>query len=159
MSFFSDFFVCNISCSSAVSVKTWLVVHQPPRGSKLDDVLSLSFSSSSTCILHHRSSCWQYSCRLNSQKSSFLSQLYENPDSGAIVKTQKRDSGRLLNSANLSESLYLWVFLELFYLFRDRRHTVSTWNETMDWMSTVYGNKSYPGVCGNKSAFMSWPLV
>ena len=39
----------------------------------------------------------------------------------------------------------------LFYLFRDRRHTVSTWVETMVWMSIVHGNKSYLCVWGNIS--------
>lgn len=48
-----------------------------------------------------------------------------------LSKHEKRDSRRLPKSANLSESLYFWAFLELFYLFRDRRHTVSTCHETM----------------------------
>ena len=34
---------------------------------------------------------------------------------------------------------------------RDINATVSTWNETMAWMSTVHGNKSNGYVWGNKS--------
>ena len=50
-------------------------------------------------------------------KSSLLSQLYENPDYDAIVKTRKRDSKRLPNAANLSKSLILSLFLYFFTCF------------------------------------------
>ena len=47
---------------------------------------------------------------------------------------------------------------QYYTLSRLKRTTVSTWVETMAWMSTVHGNKSYAGLWGNISAFISWPL-
>ena len=99
------------------------------------------------------SSRWQYSYCLNRRKSSFLSQPVKRQTMTLLSKHEKRDSRRQPNAANLSESLYFWAFLELFYLFRDSKTTVSTWLETVARMSTVHGNKSYAGVWGNKSAF------
>ena len=96
-------------------------------------------------IFHCQSSRLQSYC-LNSQKSSFLSQPVKRQTMTLLSKHEKRDSRRLPNAANLSESLYFWAFLELFYLFRDSKTTVSTWLETVARMSTVHGNKSYAGV-------------
>ena len=47
----------------------------------------------------------------------------------------------------------------LFYLFRDRRQTVSTWVETMQWMSIQHGNKSTPTVHGNISLRYTMKLL
>ena len=69
-----------------------------------------------------------------------------------LSKHEKRDSGRLPIFSKSLGIPYFKPISVLFYLFRDSRHTVSTWNETMAWMSAVHGNKSYPGVWGNKSA-------
>ena len=50
-------------------------------------------------------------------KKQFIVSTYQKADYDAIVKTQKRDSRRLQNLANLSESLYFWAFIELFTCF------------------------------------------
>ena len=41
------------------------------------------------------------------------------------------------------------------FYFLDINTTVSTWVETIPWMSAVHGNKSYAGVWGNKSGLCS----
>ena len=84
-------------------------------------------------------------------KSSLLSQLYENPDYDAIVKTRKKGFQETAKCGKSLEIPYFKPISVLFYLFRDRRHTVSTWVETMVWMSIVHGNKSYLCVWGNIS--------
>ena len=84
-------------------------------------------------------------------KSSLLSQLYENPDYDAIVKTRKKGFQETAKCGKSLEIPYFKPISVLFCLFRDRRHTVSTWVETMVWMSIVHGNKSYLCVWGNIS--------
>ena len=67
-------------------------------------------------IFHCQSSRLQSYC-LNSQKSSFLSQPVKRQTMTLLSKHEKRDSRRLPNAANLSESLYFWAFIELFTCF------------------------------------------
>lgn len=45
-----------------------------------------------------------------------------------LIRSFKKEKGfrETAKYGNLSEPLYFWAFIELFYLFRDRRHTVST---------------------------------
>ena len=67
----------------------------------------------------------------NSEKGSLLSQAYENPGDRTIVKAKRKGiPGDCQIRQTLEIPLFL-VFLELFYWFLDRRHTVSTWVETM----------------------------
>ena len=50
-------------------------------------------------------------------KKQFLVSTCQKADDDAIVKTRKRDSGRLPNAANLSKSLILSLFLYFFTCF------------------------------------------
>ena len=78
-------------------------------------------------------------------KSGLLSQLYENPDYDAIVKTRKKGFQETAKCGKSLEIPYFKPISVLFYLFRDRRHTVSTWLDTSILMSAaplVHGNKS-----------------
>ena len=71
-------------------------------------------------------------------KSSLLSQLYENPDYDAIVKTRKKGFQETAKCGKSLEIPYFKPISVLFYLFRDRRHTVSTWLDTIGWMSLLF---------------------
>ena len=65
--------------------------------------------------------------RLNSEKSSLLSQPCQNPGDRTIVKAKRKG---IPGGCQIRQSLEIPLFLgfsELFYLFRDRRTTVSTW--------------------------------
>ena len=64
-------------------------------------------------------------------KKQFLVSICQKSDYDAIVKTLKKG---VQETAKCGKSLRIPCFKPvsvLFYLFRDRRHTVSTWNETM----------------------------
>ena len=62
-------------------------------------------------------------------KKQFLVSTYQKADYDAIVKTRKKGSQE---TAKIGKSLgipYFKPISVLFYLFRDSRHTVSTWLE------------------------------
>ena len=71
-------------------------------------------------------------------KSSLLSQLYENPDYDAIVKTWKKGFQETAKSDKSLGIPYFKPISVLFYLFRDRRHTVSTWLVWVCRMSLLF---------------------
>ena len=71
-------------------------------------------------------------------KSSLLSQLYENPDYDAIVKTRKKGFQETAKSDKSLGIPYFKPISVLFYLFRDRRHTVSTWLVWVCRMSLLF---------------------
>ena len=65
-------------------------------------------------------------------KKQFIVSTYQKTDYDAIVKTRKKG---FQETARCGKSLgipYFKPISVLFYLFRDSRHTVSTWSETMD---------------------------
>ena len=66
-----------------------------------------------------------------SAKKQFLVSTYQKADDNAIVKTRKKGFRETAYFSKSLEIPYFMPILVLFYLFRDRRHTVSTWNETM----------------------------
>ena len=64
-------------------------------------------------------------------KKQFLVSTCQKSDYDAIVKTRKkgfRETAKIRKSLGIP---YFKPISVLFYLFRDRRHTVSTWVETM----------------------------
>ena len=100
---------------------------------------------------------WLPSIVLLSQqpKKQFLVSTCQKADYDAIVGTRKKGiPGDCQNCKSLGIPYFKPVSV-LYSLFRDKRHTVSTWVETMALMSTVHGNKSYADVRGNKSGLCS----
>ena len=77
-------------------------------------------------------------------KKQFLVSTYQTTDYDAIVKTRKKGFREI---AKISKSLgipYFKPISVLFYLFRDRRHTVSTCTVEQNWSTLQLLLISYP---------------
>ena len=70
-----------------------------------------------------------------SAKKQFLVSTYQKTDYDAIVKTREKGFQETAKSEKSLEIPYFKPVSVLFYLFRDRRHTVSTWVEETVLMS------------------------
>lgn len=66
---------------------------------------------------------------LNSEKSSLLSQLYQKATMKLLSKQKEKGFQETANFSKSLEIPYFKPISVLFYLFRDSRHTVSTWLE------------------------------